>query len=163
MLALTAACGHAAAAGPPVTRHVVLVTARDDHGLLVDRQVVLVAAPGDAQVTGVLPSGTLADVRQVRGTQVLVSARGATGWVDDFSLRSDLRLTGPPPSCAVQVAGRSLAAGTRVEVLRLNAGQALVRLSEGRASGWVPQAAVTDLAPAPGHRCPDLTSGRSDG
>lgn len=155
------ACGQAGAASAP-QRHVVLVSGRDDHGLLATPSVTLMSRPGGHEVTGPVVDGTLAEVLAVRGTQVQVRVGDLTGWVDDFSLRGALRLAGRPPTCAVEVSGARLPAGTRVEVLRVAGQLAQVRVLDRSArTGWVPSADVTELAPAPGQRCPDRSSGRS--
>ncbi|MHB8297566.1 MAG: SH3 domain-containing protein [Dermatophilaceae bacterium] len=69
-----------------------MVSGRDDHGLVAVRNIALRSAPDGGGVAGRLPDGTLAPVREVRGTQVQVSGSGVTGWVDDFVLRGELRL-----------------------------------------------------------------------
>ena len=156
------ACGQAGEASLSPRRHVVLVSGRDDHGLLATPSVTLMSRPGGHEVAGPVVDGTLAEVLAVRGTQVQIRAGDVTGWVDDFSLRGELRLAGPPPTCAVVVSGDRLPAGTRVEVLRLADQQAQVRVLDRSAlPGWVPAADVTERAPEPGQRCPDRSSGRS--
>lgn len=145
------------------TRRVVMVSGRDDHGLVASENVVLRSAPDGADVVGHLPDGTLAQVRAVRGTQVQVSSSGVTGWVDDFVLRGELRLAGPPPGCGVHLAGRDLPAGTRVEVLSLYEDTAKVRLLDPpRTVGTVPVSDIAELAPLPGQSCPQTGSGRTD-
>jgi hypothetical protein len=145
------------------TRPVLMVSGRDDHGLVASQNIVLRSAPDGADVVGHLPDGTLAQVRAVRGTQVQVSASGVTGWVDDFFLRGELRLSGPPPDCRVQLAGRTLPAGTRVEVLSLYQETAKVRLLDPpRTVGTLPTSAIVELAPIPGQSCPKAGSGRTD-
>lgn len=145
------------------TRPVVMVSGRDDHGLVASQNIVLRSAADGASVVGHLPDGTLAQVRAVRGTQVQVSASGVTGWVDDFFLRGELRLAGPPPDCRVLLAGRDLPAGTRVEVLSLYQETAKVRLLDPpRTVGTVPAFDIAELAPPPGQSCPKAGSGRTD-
>ena len=142
------------------TRRVVMVSGRDDHGLVASQNVGLRSAPDGGDVIGRLPDGTLAQVRAVRGTQVQVSASGVTGWVDDFALRGELRLAGPPPDCRVHLAGRDLPAGTRVEVLSLYEEMAKVRLLDPpRTVGTVPASDIAELAPLPGLSCPNEGSG----
>lgn len=163
VLAVVTACG--APDGPgDGTRRFVMVSGRDDHGLVASQTVPLRSAPGGGDVVGRLPDGTLAQVRDVRGTQVQVSASGVTGWVDDFALRGELRLAGPPPGCRVRLAGRDLPAGTRVEVLSLDEGTATVRLLDPpRTVGTLAASDIGELAPAPGQACPAAGSGRTAG
>ncbi len=175
-------------ARPEGGRRVVLVSGRDDHGLVASRQVLLRSRPDGGSVVGRLADGTLAEVHAVQGTQVQVSADGVTGWVDDFSLRGELRLAGPPPGCRVRVGGVDLPAGTRVEVLSLDGATATVRLLDPtpgvgprsvgqgvagqrvvgqrvvgqRAVGTVAVSDLGELAPSPGRPCPAGASGRTD-
>jgi hypothetical protein len=69
----------------------VLVSGRDDHGLLRDHEVAVYAAPGDsARPVGLVHDGRLAHVLETRGTWLRVQALGsppATGWLEDFYLR----------------------------------------------------------------------------
>jgi hypothetical protein len=132
-----------------------MVSSRDDHGLVASQDVGLRSAPEGGDLVGHLPDGTLAQVRAVRGTQVQVSAAGVTGWVDDFALRGELRLAGPPPGCHVLLAGHDLPAGTRVEVLSLDKDTAKIRLVDPpRTVGTVPASEIAELAPLPGWSCP---------
>ena len=136
------------------TRRVVMVSGRDDHGLVATKNVALRSVPAGGDVVGHLPDGTLAQVREVRGNQVRVSASGLTGWVDDFVLRGELRLAGPPPGCRVSLAGLDLPAGTRVEVLSLDGATADVRLLDSPyAVGTVAASLITEMAPLPGQSC----------
>ena len=146
------------------TRRVVMVSGRDDHGLVASPNIVLRSAPGGGDVVGRLPDGTLAQVREVHGNQVRVSASGVTGWVDDFALRGELRLAGPPPGCRVRLAGHDVGAGTRVEVLSLYEGTARVRLIDPPGTiGTVATSEIAELAPLPGQSCPSAGTGRTDG
>jgi hypothetical protein len=145
-------------------RHVVMISGRDDHGLQASPTVLLTSRPGGGSVVGPVPDGTLVEVREVHGTQARVSASGVTGWVDDFALRGELRLAGPAPTCQVQLGSQRVPAGTRVEVLKLAGSLAQVRLlASPRTVVLVPRSWVTELAPAPGQRCPYRGSGRSSG
>lgn len=162
--ALTACAAPAAPATPADgARQVVMVSGRDDHGLLASQNVVVRSGPVGGDVVGHLPDGTLAQVREVRGTQVQVSAAGVTGWVDDFVLRGELRLVGPPPGCRVKLAGKDLAAGTRVEILSVDEHTAKVRLLDSpHTVGTLLTSEVAELAPPPGQPCPPSGSGRTD-
>jgi len=144
------------------TRQVVMVSGRDDHGLVATENVVLHSAPEGGDVVGQLPDGTLAHVHEVRGTQVQVSAFGITGWVDDFALRGELRLAGPPPDCRVSLAGQDLPAGTPIEVLSLSQERAKVRLvNPPHTIGTVAASQIVEMAPLPGQSCATTGSGRT--
>lgn len=87
----------------PVTQHtIVLVSGRDDHGLLANKQVLLYPTPGDSATSGAssgaLPDGSFARVLEVRGSWLHIASianPALNGWVDDFYLRSRaLRLDG---------------------------------------------------------------------
>jgi hypothetical protein len=165
-IALAAVPVSAGCGGPAASQHsdraVVMISGRDDHGLVASQNVLLMSAPGGGSVVGPLPDGTLAEVRRVRGTEVEISAFGVTGWVDDFEVRGDVRLAGPPPTCEVRLAGRRYPAGTRVEVVNVSAGWATVHTLAGDSTtGQVPVSSLFELAPAPGARCPDRGSWRT--
>lgn len=157
-----AGCGAHPPALPAGSRHVVMMSGRDDHGLLANPNVLLTSGPGSGSVVGPLASGTLVDVLEVRGTQLKVSARGVTGWVDQFETLGELRLAGPPPSCVVRVGGTAYPAGTRVQVLQHGGRVVAVQLLDGSDRAFVvPVSRVVDRPPAPGRSCPDLSSGRT--
>ncbi|HEX6499411.1 MAG TPA: SH3 domain-containing protein [Micromonosporaceae bacterium] len=133
--------------------HLVLVSGRDDHGLLATPQVVLRDRPGDGAPVGRVPDGTLARVVATRGTWLEVrTAEGPSvdGWVDDFYLRGVVHLVGPAPTCAVTLDGRSLPAGEQAVVLDLRGGRARVRVARTGRTGWVDRASVQELAPSHG-------------
>jgi hypothetical protein len=76
---------------------VVLVSGRDDHGLVTDPEVVLLGAPDGGKPAGRIPDGHFARVIEVRGTWLHVkSLDGPTvdGWLDDFFLRDRAVLDG---------------------------------------------------------------------
>ena len=157
--ALVGCGGHAAS--QQSDRMVVMVSGRDDHGLVASLNVLLTSDPGGGRVVGPLPDGTLAEVRRVRGTQVQVSAFGMTGWLDEFDLRGELRLAGPPPTCTVRLSGKTYPAGTRVEVLHLSGRWATARVLTDGTLGQVPVTSLFELPPPPGQHCPDRSSGRT--
>jgi hypothetical protein len=70
---------------------VVLVSGRDDHGLLAETEVALVGAPGGTRAVATVIDGTLARVLDERGewlrVQSLVQLQ-ATGWINDYYLRN---------------------------------------------------------------------------
>lgn len=161
-LALVAGCSAQAAPLATGTRHVVMLSGRDDHGLLASQDLPLTSGPASGGVVGLVASGTLADVLEVRMTRLKVRAGDQTGWIDAFHTLGELRLAGPSPLCTVRVGAASFPAGTRVEVLAQRGDQVTVRLLDvSRRTGAVPRSQVVDLAPAPGRPCPDLSSGRT--
>lgn len=70
---------------------VVLLSGRDDHGLLAEPQVALVGAPGATRAMAKVSDGTLVRVLDERGewlrVQSLVQPQ-AIGWVNDYYLRN---------------------------------------------------------------------------
>lgn len=78
-------CGGGPSAGP-----VVLVSGRDDHGLVYRAAVGLAAAPGETSYPVSVPDGTFARVVETRGEWKRVQAvgRDAAGWVNDYYLRT---------------------------------------------------------------------------
>lgn len=69
---------------------IVLVSGRDDHGLLQQAELPLVTQPDGADVVAHVPDGTFAEVLEARGTWLHIRSLtdpSATGWIDDFHLR----------------------------------------------------------------------------
>lgn len=88
-LVVRAARGAVPAPAPP-TAPIVLLSGRDDHGLLAQPFVTLAAAPNSPQPLGRVRDGTFMRVLEQRGTWMQVQMLAApyqTGWVDDFYLR----------------------------------------------------------------------------
>lgn len=70
---------------------VVMISGRDDHGLLQEPSVSLYSAPQGDTVVARTPDGTFARVVDQRGEWIRVQLLGnpqAVGWVDDYYLRS---------------------------------------------------------------------------
>ncbi len=70
---------------------VVMISGRDDHGLLQEPSVSLFSAPQGDTVVARTPDGTFARVVDQRGEWIRVELLGnpqAVGWVDDYYLRS---------------------------------------------------------------------------
>jgi hypothetical protein len=83
-------------------------------------------------------------VQTVEGDRVV-------GWVDDFRLRGELRLVGPPPTCASRMADDVVDGGTPVTVWQVDGGRALVQGVAGELRrGWVPRAHLQELPPQGG-------------
>ena len=131
------------AAGPtrPATDRLVLVSGRDDHGLVELPSVPLTARAGGGAVVGAVPDGTLARPTRVLGTQVEVTTLdGArvTGWVDDYRLRGVLRAARAGDPCA----------GDQVVATRVAGSRVLVHDLAGSAPRWVARSAVAEVVSA---------------
>ena len=85
------------ASAPNGVGAIVLVSGRDDHGLVVEPHVALYAEPNSTQATGRVPDGSFARVLEIHGTWLRVESLGeaaVSGWVDDFYLRDRAVLDG---------------------------------------------------------------------
>jgi hypothetical protein len=74
----------------PARQPVVLLSGRDDHGLLADPFVALAGAPGEQAAAGRIRDGSFVRVLEQRGDWMRVqeiAAPHAEGWVDDYYLR----------------------------------------------------------------------------
>ncbi|MDQ3823241.1 MAG: GW dipeptide domain-containing protein [Actinomycetota bacterium] len=154
-----AGCGGRAPESRP-ERPIVLVSGRDDHGLLAEPRVGLSQNPeGPPRVW--VRDGTLVAVVGSRGEWLRVRATEgrAAGWVNDYYLRGTVHLVAPDPDCPVPAWERpawrqsgAFPASAQVELLevRRTGGQTwvLVRSLEDRRVGWVQRPAVSEL-PAP--------------
>lgn len=157
---LLSGCGGAATGAdggrpdsPPDGR-LVMVSGRDDHGLLAQETVEVYGGPADADPVGAIPDGTLVHVSDVEGTWLEVSTaegRPVRGWVDDYFLRGVVRLVGPTPPCAVTLAGEEVPGGTPVVVSAVRGAQVLVATAAdpGR-RGWVARGDLQELPPQGG-------------
>lgn len=151
----------AGGASPPAragdgTGRIVLVSGRDDHGLLATPEVTVLTEPNGAVPAGAVGDGTLAEVVATRGQWLevrTVEGLRAQGWVDDFYLRGAVHLVGAPPSCGVRLGGRQRAAGEQATVERVVGGRVLVRTLGDRSTGWVDRRAVRELAPTAEDGC----------
>lgn len=145
-----AASGHDSA--PPDDR-LVLVSGRDDHGLVARERVPVYDGPSSDTQVGIVADGTLAHVTETDGSWLhVVTAEGrpVDGWVDDFFLRGVVHLVGAAPSCEAAVDGRRVTAGLQVVVRRLRDGRALVTgVADPTLRGWVDRSDVQELGPQP--------------
>lgn len=137
----------------------VLVSGRDDHGMVVADQVPLYDEPeGDRRVSSV-HDGTLAEVLSVDGRWLqirTVEGPSVIGWVDDFFLRGQARLVGPAPSCLTEVDGEQRDGGTLVVVRDLRQGRVWVEtVSAPVVEGWAPREDLQELPPQ-GASCGDI-------
>ena len=86
---LLSGCGAAARLDGPDP--VVLISGRDDHGLVARAAVGLQRSPTDTTVVGSAPDGTFARVVRTEGAWLdvrTVASAPEEGWVNDFYLRS---------------------------------------------------------------------------
>ena len=131
----------------------VLVSGRDDHGLVASERVPVYGGPGSDEQVGTVAGGTLARVDAGDGSWLHVAtAEGPSveGWVDDFYLRGVVHLVGDAPSCRARIDGRRVVAGLQVVVEDLRGGRVLVSgVARPAVHGWAPRAAVQELGPQP--------------
>lgn len=154
-----AASGPAVAA-PSFPRPVLIVSGKDDHGLLAEAHVALLDAPRfDAATAGEVDDGTLVRVLEARGEWHRVrslAAAPASGWIHDHSLRGTAHLRALT-GCAVGLqerpggppAGR-LAANAQVEMLAAVRARGVLwvrvrALGSRRTGGWVRRDALDEL------------------
>ena len=132
----------------------VLVSGRDDHGLLASEQVELRGRPdAGAPPTAQVADATLVRVVAAQGTWLRVSTvegAPAEGWVDDFFLRGTLHLVGSAPTCQVDLDGRSLPMGEQAVALAVRGDRAQVRLERTGEVGWVARSALREWVPEQG-------------
>lgn len=163
-LLVAAACGGSGAEGPPV----LLLSGKDDHGIVAEERVALLDVPeGDPLV--LVPDGTLVEVLDQEDewfeVRALEGERGE-GWVNDFYLRGRVHLVGDPPGCDVALTGEpggaayaTVPASTQAEVLDFHDGWVgVLPLGEDRI-GLVPRVWVSELpgpAAEPGVACAEL-------
>lgn len=151
-----------ATAGTPAVvakPRLVLISGRDDHGMVAEDQVPLYDGPdGEHRIDAVF-DGTLAEVLSVDGQMLQVrTVEGPTaiGWVDDFFLRGQARLVGAAPSCRSSVAGHPREGGTLVVVRELRQGRVWVEtVTPPLVQGWAPRADLQELPPQGGD-CGDI-------
>lgn len=144
-------CGEAT---PPEGRatdgRLVMVSGRDDHGLLATAQVAVHGAV-EGRRTGVIPDATLVSVLDREGQWLrvqTVEGEAVVGWVDDFRLRGELRLVGPAPTCEAGMAGELVEGGTLVTAWRVDGDRVLVETVAGdRRRGWAARSDIQELPP----------------
>lgn len=135
-LVLAGACGGAPAASPasePGERRAVIVSGRDDHGLLAAPTVALLDEP-DGSPTAAIADGTIVAVVASRHEWLRVATVGGParreGWINDHHLRG----TGFLPCAAGQV-----------ELLAARGDRVRVRPVAGGTARWVGRGDVTEL------------------
>lgn len=153
LVALAAGCaGDAGAPAPPPERQVLIVSGRDDHGLLADPLVGLHREP-DGPLADRVPDGTLVAVVETDGEWIHVRALEgdpAEGWVNDFYLRGTAVL-----ECTNE----------QVELLAVDGGRVQVQPAGGGPARWVDRHAVGELPTecSPDHEHGDGAGGAGDG
>lgn len=140
VLALTLACaacgGGEQAAKPEPPRPILLVSGRDDHGLLVEPEVALSERP-DGPAAARLKDGTLVRVVDTSGEWLKVrTLEGAAraGWINDYYLRGTVHL-----DC-----GSPLGPSAQVELLDVDLGRVRVRSLEGGRVAWVDRTTLSE-------------------
>jgi hypothetical protein len=165
---LLAGCGSddEAAPSPEPKRTILLVSGRDEHGLLAEPTVALSAEPEGAPRHRVR-DGTLVRVVESRGEWIRVralDASHASGWLNDYYLRGTVHLLAPDPACPVPAAAeaggtpsRSLPASAQAELLAVRSvqGETWVRVRTIGAGkeAWVSRATISQRARPPGQVC----------
>lgn len=156
---LTGCAGQAAPETDTGDGRLVMVSGRDDHGLVQTDDVPVHADTTYGHVVGSVHDGTLVRVVERDGMAMrVVTVEGPTvsGWLDDFHLRGQVRLVGAPPTCAVEVGGVELPGGTLALLYGAKGSRVLVETqspSGGESHrGWVPRADVQELPPQ-GKKC----------
>ncbi len=153
-----AGCGGADAhsvheAAAQVDTRLVLVSGRDDHGLVAKRRVPVYDAAGSTRAVGTVADATLARVLGSDGSWLhlaTVEGEPVDGWVDDFFLRGVVHLVGPEPSCRAEINGHRVVAGLQVVVRQERGGQVLVTgLTDPTVRGWTSRDSVQELGPQP--------------
>lgn len=121
-----------AAAGP-----VVLVSGRDDHGLVERPALALQRSPQDRTVAGSVQDGRFARILRSDGPWRLVRAiapTAAEGWIEDHYLRGEaVRTDVTPPRRVTFQDGE------------LRDGAAWIRVRDGDGDAWVPAAALREV------------------
>lgn len=131
-----------------------MVSGRDDHGLMSLDEVPVYDDKAYAHAAGTIHDGTLVRVLERDHMAMRIATLegpSATGWLDDFHLRGELRLVGAPPLCDVTVAGASQPGGTRAFVYGVKDGRVLVETQppagEKAQRGWVARDDLQELPP----------------
>ena len=139
----------------PVTSRALLVSGRDDHGLVAMDEVPLAATAAGTGAAGLLHDGSVVELLSVRGRAHLVRSGSISGWLDDERLRSRVHLVGALPSCEPVVAGRRLPAGEQADLLAVVVGGVRIRLvRQPGVVAVVPLSTVSEVAPHPSaNRC----------
>lgn len=151
VLMASTGCAAGTADENPSDGRLVLVSGRDDHGMLAQEQVEVYDAPASTKASGRIPDGTLARVVQADGQWMRIeTAEGkpVSGWIDDFFLRGEAHLVGPAPECRPQVSNQVQEAGLVVVVHGVREDEVLVESAgETPVRGWTPREAVQELPP----------------
>lgn len=121
-----------AAAGP-----IVLVSGRDDHGLVERAVLGLQRSPSDPAPAGSVQDGRFARIVRSDGPWRLIRAVAppeAEGWIEDHYLRGEAVRTDVTPPRRVTFADAELRDGL-----------AWIRVRDGAAQAWVPASALREV------------------
>ncbi len=160
---LLAACG-----GEGAERPILLVSGRDDHGLVAQDEVEVLDRP-DGRPVAKVTDGTLVSVLGEDHEWLEVETlegRRIAGWVNDFYLRGQVHVVGDPPACPVPLRGApggppfaELAASAQVVLVDHHGDWVGVQPLGDDRLGVVPRAFISELpgpAPEPGARCEEV-------
>jgi hypothetical protein len=150
---------------PDVQRPVLLVSGRDDHGLVELASVPLLDRP-EGRPVGVVQDGGLVRVLQVQGTwhRVADLRSPSKGWVEDYRLRGTVHLVGGGSDCRPRLGGVLLTAGEQAELLDAGPDGVLVRLVRAPdVGGVVPVAALQQSPPGGPGACRGVPRYATDG
>jgi hypothetical protein len=134
---LLAGCG----GGEKPARQILLVSGRDDHGLLVQDRVELSHDPGvvasHEHGTHDVPDGALVRVLETRGEWIRVATLEGPrreGWLNDYYLRGTVHVCGGP-----------VPRGAQAELLSVSKDGVRIRTLVGAHEASVPRGALSEL------------------
>ena len=143
-LLLAAALGLVAGScGGGASNAIVLVSGRDDHGLVYRAAVGLQRSPTDAALSGSVPDGTFARVVEHRGEWQRVRSVGPDpqeGWINDFYLRT--AAVGLQPPRQVTFIDAAVRDGTVMVLVR-------PRDEPGASGTWVAASSLKEVGARP--------------
>ena len=129
---------------------IVMVSGRDDHGLVASERVAVLVRPGGRAGTGMVRDGTLAEVLDTDGEWLelrTVEGRPVRGWLNDFYLRGNLHLVGTSSTCTTRLGHHMVPDGEQVTVRSVRGDRVRVSTVRRGWTGWVVRAAVQEVAP----------------
>lgn len=151
--AATAACGTGGTTAEerPSDGRLAMVSGRDDHGLLAAETVAILDGPDSGHQVGTLADGTIVQAVGAEATwQQIRTVEGEPmeGWINDFYLRGQLRLVGPPPTCSARIGAHTVEGGTLVTIWQVNGDRVLVEgVADTHLRGWASRDDVQELPP----------------
>lgn len=155
-------------AEPRFERPILMISGRDDHGLLLHETIGLLIGP-DGAVKAEVPDGSLVQVVDEEAEWIeveLLEGPPARGWINDFFLRGTVHVVGDPPACPVPLVGEAgaepfaeLRASEQVELIDFHGDFVGVKPLQGSDLGLVPRDWIQELPgprPQPGVDCADI-------